>query len=207
MGGSLGGGASNSNSSSAPVGPRFRTKMFEAGLENLSQVMPGFFNADGTFKAPDYVAPTPTADFKGLSGGDYEKLQRDVLAGNTAGLDYAKERDLKSFNDTAAKRGVWSSGLAVQGENDVNHGYVPAYAKAGGDATAMRYALESGDLNNLNQFNTSRDNFNMNNANMKYTSGWAPAQYLADLWKSTNGQNSASKSDSWNASASAGQQK
>jgi hypothetical protein len=152
---------------------------------------------------PDYTAPAyadPGAA-KTLTGGDYEKLYNDVYGGSIAGLDYAKNKDYLGVNNDAAKRGIWSSGLAMQGENDVNNAYAPAYAKAGGDATSLVMGLKSGELKNLNDYALSdsaqKNSMNMENAMREYNAGWQPANYLKDIWNGSGGTVSSGSGGGW----------
>jgi len=176
------GGGTSGGSSTTPLSGAQRANLYKSALSVFAKTNPEMFNKNGTINAPEYQAP----EYSGqrLSQGDYEKLQTDMLKGNTAGLDYAKNIDMRYVNDDAAKRGVWSSGLAMQGEKDISNAYAPSYAKAGGDATAARYAAEQSD----NQFDSGqRNSFEMENANRLYNSEWAPANYLKDVYNGTQG--------------------
>lgn len=147
----------------------------------------------GGINFPIYNAPTYSGPGKvnTLTGGDYDKLQSDILRGSTAGLDYAKAQDIKSINDDAAKRGIWSSGLVDQAIKDREVGYAPSYAKAGGDATTQRYVLQSGENQGANQFALSssglENQFNQTNAQNRFSSGWAPLNYLSSIYSGTAG--------------------
>jgi hypothetical protein len=162
-----------------------------ADKPNLS--MPTGAPDPGGINFPVYQTPiyqTPGA-YKGLSDGDYSKLQSDILRGTTSGLDYAKTRDLRDVNENAAKRGVWSSGLAIQSENDIKSGYAPQYEKAGADATSQRYALQTGDNAGENTYNLTAagaaNAANQTNAQNRFSSSWAPLNYLSGIYSGTAG--------------------
>lgn len=148
---------------------------------------PGGINLP-VYQTPDYQSP---GAYQGISNGDYNKLQTDVLSGYTAGLDYDKSKAMSTLNDSLAKRGIWSSGAAVQAENDLNNSYSGAYGKAGADATSNRYSLESADKlaeNNYNQTAAKEANtYNQTNTQNQFSAGYAPLNYLSNLWNGTAG--------------------
>ena len=166
--------------------------------ENPNVNMPTGSKDAGGINFPTYVAPDYQNPGSYSSLGDYGKLQEILTKGNLAGLDYAKENDMRKVNDNAAKRGVWSSGLVMQDEKDLSNAYAPSYAKAGADATSQRYNLELSDLNAKNNYNLnaakSANDFNTAQQGQKYTAGWAPLNYLANTWNGTTGQVSGSNS-------------
>ena len=144
--------------------------------------------------APEYQSPTYTdpGAAKTLTAGDYDKLQADVLAGTTAGLDYSKGKDTEAANRDFAKRGMWSSGLATNALiNQVDAAYAPQYEKAGADATSQRYALQSGELQGLNNYalaqSAEKNTVDQQNAQNVYNSQWAPANYLKDIYNQSGG--------------------
>lgn len=193
----MGGGAQGSDSSSRPLTAAERTEIFQAGLSNITNNT-GLFN-NLAYQAPEYVS---AGDAKTLTNGDYDALQSALLKGTTAGLDYSKNKDVNNVNNDAAKRGIWSSGLAMQGINDVNNAYSSAYEKAGANATQQRYNLQSNELNNLNNYNqtsaAAENSAKMENANRNYNSSWAPYQYLMSLYNGTGGQVSSGSSSGFN---------
>lgn len=188
-------------SETAAQGPRYITDEYGGQYEN-PDYKPG--RSTYALNAPSYEAPSYVASAapKTLSGGDYEALQRAELQGNTAGLDYAKSKDLQNFNNSAGAKGIWSSGLALKGEGDIKAGYAPQYEKAGADATAQRYGLQSGENQAVNAFNQqesgARNTFNANNAQQNYNSKWAPLNYLQGMWNGTGGAISNGSSGGFN---------
>src|SRR6185369_2505784 len=129
-------------------------------------------------------------------------LQESLLKGGTAGLDYAKDRDTRMLNNDAAKRGIWSSGLVQQGQNDVNATYAPQYAAAGATAAGTAANLQNSQNQALNQYNlassASQNAYNQNQASNTYNSQWAPLNYLKDIYNQSGGTISTGRSDSDN---------
>lgn len=203
----MGGGASGSDSKSKPLTAAQRTELFKGGLANIASASDAVVsNGKGgyTLNVPSYEAPNyvSAGDAKTLTDGDYAALQDSLLKGTTAGLDYAKAKDVTNSDANAAKRGIWSSGLAMQAQNDINNAYSSAYEKAGADATSQRYSLQANELNNLNNYNqtsAAAENANaMENANRAYNSAWQPANYLRDLYNQTGGTISSGSSSGFN---------
>lgn len=133
---------------------------------------------------PQYEAP----DAKTLSAGDYNALEKSIVASRTAPLDTAWDRARTSINQEAANRGVWDGGIPIQKMMDVYRtDFIPAYQQAGADAATQRYTLQS-------QENAQANNQNLTNAAMGYQSKMALPNYLKDIYASTNGTNSSSSS-------------
>ena len=110
---SFGGGKSKSSSSTTMLTPQEQEAYYRQGLQNFGSAIP----------QDAYAAPEQQT----LTGGDYTKLQDDMFTGFTAGLDHSKAQDLENFNNSAGSKGIWSSGLALKGEQDIPEGYNPAY--------------------------------------------------------------------------------
>jgi hypothetical protein len=201
-----------------PANGAIRTEAFNAGLNAITQ------NAGdlgiGAYKTPGYVDP---GAYKGaaaperMAAGDYDRLERNLLASQTAGLDRAKSLDVASTDANLAKRGIWSSGLAERAQGDNNERYAAQYLKAGADAASGRYGLQQADIAGANQFtladNANRNayslnaastlnSFNKDTADKQYTAQWQPLNFLKDLWGGTAGQVGIGSSDSWNANLS-----
>jgi hypothetical protein len=179
-------GGSSGDSSSAPLNATQRSDLYNSALSDIggtgSSIMPQGYTA------PTYAsARSPQM----IQGGNLNTMQKQMTAGYTAPLDSAKATDLKNYNSDAAKRGVWSSGLALQGENDINKAYAPQYANAGAQATNATMGIENSQLqaaNSLNQQNAGAQNtFNLANAQQGYQSNWAPLNYLQGIWNGTGG--------------------
>lgn len=171
---SLGGNTSNSNQQSRSLTAGERQSIYNQAMSNINT--PG---------ANAYVAPTQ----KTLSRGDYGALQQSLTDGYTAPLDYAKGKDIQNFNNSAGAKGIWSSGLAVKGENDINQGYAGQYAKAGADATAKRYDLQSAE-------NSQGNAMGLETALQRYNAAWRPADFRSGVWNGTGGTVSSGGSSS-----------
>jgi len=201
MGGNASGGASSSESK--PLNADERSAIFQGAMRDLSHTNPGYVK-DGMLTGPQYEAPTYTsAPIQQISNGDLQSLQKTMTSGYTAPLDYAKAKDTQNFNNSAGAKGIWSSGLAVKGENDINAGYAPQYAQAGANATNAAFGLQNSQnqsVNALRQQDTNAQNtFNLANASTANQSKWKPLDYLAGIWNGTGGQTS--NSSSFNAGA------
>ena len=141
---------------------------------------------------PKVNMPTGAADPGGINLPVYQTPQYQSggafqAGGYTQGLDYAKGKDMQALDNNLAKRGIWSSGLALQAANDTNAAYSGAYEKAGADQATAQNAYNLAGAESAN-------NFNVTNANNSYQAGWQPLQYLAGLWNGTSGQTSGSSS-------------
>lgn len=172
---SFGGGGSGS--SSQPLTGDQRADILNKGVAAISQNLNAL--PFGGYTSPTYQP--------GMVAGDYNTMQQQLLKGGEAGLDYAKGKDLEAYNNDAAKRGIWSSGLALRGENDINAAYAPQYAAAG--------ATAAGQAANLSQQNSAAQNaFNQANAQNQYNASWAPLNYLQGIFNQTGGTISNSSS-------------
>lgn len=183
---SFGGGGSSQTSK--PLTGAERSEIYQAGMGNISGSM-----KDNTLNMPGYNAPSfaSAATPLSMSPGDYQAMQKSLLEGGTAGLDYAKQKDLERFNESAAKRGIWSSGLAEQGETDIKTGYAPQYAAAGATAAGQAAGLQSQQNQSLNtlaaQEAAARNAFAQSNAQNLYQSQWQPLNYLKDIYNQSGG--------------------
>jgi hypothetical protein len=213
----MGGGSNSSQSSSRPLTPGERLGAFAGGLAPLSGVSPAFDNEgritnydaitaganqrlDGMkYNSPEY---TSAGGPRTLGDGDYDRLEQSMLTSRTEPLKYALSQAQSGVNDDAAKRGVWSSGLAMRSENDLAARFAPQLRAAAADASTARYAAEAGDNSAVNQFNlteaAAKNAYDMENANRRYSSQWAPANYLAGIYNGTGGAVSSGSGGGWN---------
>ena len=173
----FGGGKQKSSSSTTMLTPQEQESYYNRGLQNFGSAIP-----QDVYAAPEQQT---------LTGGDYTKLQNEMLKGYTAGLDYSKAKNLESFNNSAGAKGIWSSGLALKGEQDITEGYNPAYAAAGGQATQAALGAKQNELSEGNQMA-------MTNAALLDASKWKKADFLSGLWTAGKGSNSKSSSSAWN---------
>ncbi len=171
----------------------------KTGMLTYDTVEKGASYFENAYQAPQYSDPGAA---KTLSGGDYDRLEQSILQSRTAPLDRQYALDREMLDESLAKRGIWSSGLAARAQNDLSERYAPAYAQAGGEATAQRYGMQSGELANLNNYALqqagARNAYDMENANRLYQSLWRPADYLAGLWNGTGGSVASSSSFGFN---------
>ena len=177
----LGGGKQKSSSSTTMLSPEEQESYYNRALRNVGSAIP-----QDVYAAPEQQT---------LTGGDYTKLQGDMFKGYTAGLDRSKAQDLESFNNSAGAKGIWSSGLALKGEQDITEGYNPAYAAAGGQATQAALGAKQNELSQGNQMA-------LTNAALLDSSKWKKADFLSNLWTAGKGSNSQSSGSSWNANVS-----
>jgi len=184
----MGGGSNSQSSSSRPLTGPERANVYNWGLDSIvgQHGLP--------YKGREEYQPYIRYDAvkpQTLTDGDYDKLQSDMLSGYVSGIDRAKAVDSERLDADLAKRGIWSSGLAVRAQNDLTERYAPQYTAAGGQATQARYGLQSQELGNVNMMNASE-------ADKVYQSKWRPAEYLSGLWNGTGGAVSSGSGSGWN---------
>lgn len=149
----MGGGTQSSESSSRPLTAAERTNIFAGGIAPLTGIQPEFdvggnvtnqVNIMRTaldrlnsfrYDAPKYSDAAP---LQRLGNGDYDALEQAMVTSRTAPLKREMELSRQGVDDNAAKRGVWSSGLAIRAQNDVDERYAPQLRAAGADASAAR---------------------------------------------------------------------
>jgi hypothetical protein len=152
-----------------------------SGFRDLTPKEQAILNVGGDYEAPDYL---------GISGGDYGKLQDLMTQGYTAPLEYQKGLDSQRLDQSLSDRGIWSSGAAVQAQEDLDAAYAPQFANAGAQATNQRYTMEAADLANQNQFK-------MQNAAQNFASKWKAPEFLQGIYNGTGGNLAVSNSSGW----------
>jgi hypothetical protein len=141
------------------------------------------------FNAPQYSGPgyAEAGAPRTLSGGDYDRLE-ELLA---VPLKSYEKDERERVDQDAADRGIWSSGLASQGQLDVTEALAPAYAGIG----TKRYDMQSAENQMINELlaqdAAQRNTFNLEQAARNYESAWAPLRYLQELYGQTGGSLSA----------------
>ncbi|MBW4053984.1 MAG: hypothetical protein HIU83_01005 [Proteobacteria bacterium] len=182
------------NSSTYDKGGKAYSPPLIPGLDPGKEFANGMEGIKAYFQAPDPTVnmPTGAADPGGINLPVYQTPQYQSggafqAGGYTQGLDYAKGKDMQALDNNLAKRGLWSSGLALQAANDTNAAYSGAYEKAGADQATAQNAYNQAGAQAAN-------NFNVTNANNSYQAGWKPLEYLQGLWNNTGGQTSGSSS-------------
>ena len=162
---------------------------------NVPQYMRPQYTDPGAYQGADYTHAAAYVDpgaAKQMADGDYSRLERNMLASQTAGLDRQKSLDAIRTDAGLAKRGIWSSGLAERAQGDNNERYAASYLKAGADAATARYGMEQADLGNLNNYNLNnaagRNAWNTTDA--AGANAWGQAQNSAlNAWNMTNATN------------------
>jgi hypothetical protein len=179
-----------------------------------SQTLPGKWienpnyvaaRTSNVLKVADYEAPAVSSpgEAQRLSNGDYDALERNIMTAMTTPMEKQQKLAMEGINQNAAKRGIWSSGLVMQDENDQKDNYNAQLRTAAAQASAQRYGLESGDNNATNNYNLSKsaqdNSVAMENAIRTYNAKWAPANYLKDLYHGTGGTISSSSGSGFSA--------
>lgn len=146
-----------------------------------------------TINAPMYESP----DFvqlgvpQTLSGGDYDRLEQSIVNSRWAPLQRYEALDRQRLDEDLNRRGIYTSGVAAEAQNDLSERYLPQYTAAGAEAAAQRYGLQSNENQMVNalaaQEAAAANAFNLENANRDYSSKWAPLQWLQQLYAGTAG--------------------
>lgn len=232
----MGGGANSSSSNSKPLSSAERFGNFAGSLGALSgtAVRPEFDKAGNVLNAEDVIntgrsgfgelSQYNTPDYQKaqivdpgsasrLANGDYAQLEKNILESRTAPLVQALGQAQIGVDNDAAKRGIWSSGLAMQGQENLASKFAPELRAAAADASTARIGAEQADNNTANSYNLNRasnlnqagqfdsaqrNSFEMENAQRRNTAQWAPANYLAGIYNGTGGQTSSSSGSGWN---------
>jgi len=168
---SIGGGKSKSKSSTTQLSAEQRRAVYEGGLQDIGKSLGTWNPGTGTTAMPTYVAPsytnisrdtspsyvapsyTEAGSPRQLADGDYSRLEENIREQTLAPLRAYETKQREMTNQDAADRGIWSSGLAMQAQNDVTEAIAPQIASASAGAVAARYGLESQDNANVNAFN------------------------------------------------------
>lgn len=90
-----------------------------------------------------------------LTGGDYDRLERQLAQGALNGLWANKGEDLRQMNESLNRRGIYSSGIAARAENDLNSKYADTLQQALSNAAVSRYGMQANELSGLNNYNLS----------------------------------------------------
>jgi hypothetical protein len=232
----MGGGANSSESSSRPLTAGERFGNFAGALAALSPsaVRPEFdssgnvlnqedvvntgrfgFNDIARYSTPDYEKAqiVDPGNVERFAGGNYDRLEQSILKSRTAPLERALSLAEAGTDADAAKRGIWSSGLAIQSKQALADKFAPELRAAAADAATQRYGAEQADVNAANQYNQGRastlnqagqfgsaqkNSFEMENANRRYNAQWAPANYLSGVYNGTGGAFSNASGGGWN---------
>jgi hypothetical protein len=172
MGGgdSGGGGTTTQTSTSRPLTGPERAELYAYGANSISGSAPAFAGV------ANYTTPT----FQGLSGGDYDRLEQNIVTSRLAPLQAAYGQQSSKLDSDLARRGIYSSGAATQAQNDLTSSFLPQINAASAEAAAQRYGLQNSELTNRNQFN-------LENASRNYNTQWKPYEFAQGIWNGTGG--------------------
>ena len=121
----------------------------------------------GAFQAATITDPGSALQ---LVGGDYNRLEQNILASRMAPLQQAMAAQYQMTDQEMADRGIYASGIGSQAKERIfTRDYLPQINSAAADSVAQRYGLESGDNNATNSFNLGRAN-TLNTANLQQSS-------------------------------------
>lgn len=187
-------GGSESKSTSKPLTGRERASIFNWGMNSVQSGQ-----NSGVFQDTDYNAPQyQQSNYQAMNDGDYDAYEQALYDSQVAGLDQYEQRSRENVDQDAANRGIWSSGVAMQNQNDLTDAFADNYQSAGANAAAQRYQMQQQDLQNQNNYNMNNaameNQFNQNTAQQEYASQWAPLEYLMGMYNQTGGAVSSSKS-------------
>jgi hypothetical protein len=97
-------------------------------------------------------------NYQGLMGQDYDALQKALQTPGQIAAQTAYNQGMLNLNDTMGGRGLYGSSMMQnQANQGLNTVYQNTLASNAANAAAQRYGLQSSDLNNMNQFNLSRE--------------------------------------------------
>jgi hypothetical protein len=124
-----------------------------------------------------------------LAGGDYDRLEQSIIESRLAPLRQFEQRQREALDQSLADRGIYSSGLAVEAQNDLSRELAPTISQAANEAVTTRYGFEQGDNQSanryqlgrsgmLNEFNLSSDRYGLDRANLQNQYGLARAGML-----------------------------
>lgn len=186
-------GSNDSKSESKPLSAGERAAIYEAGSKATG--------ADGRF--PSYWVPAydEPRSARTISGGDYDRLESNIVESRTAPLQRQLAVDREALDADLNRRGIWSSGIAVRAQNDLTERYLPQLRAAGAEAATQRYGMEAGELSRLDEramMEAAAKNAYRQNQNDKiYEAEWRPYDYRAGLWNGTGGVISSGTSGGW----------
>jgi hypothetical protein len=93
-------------------------------------------------------------EYKGLMGGDYDKLQQALYDPAAIAAKTAYQQGVNNLNNTMGGRGLYGSSIMQnQANQGINTVYQNTLASAASNAAAKRYELQQSGLNNQNAFN------------------------------------------------------
>jgi hypothetical protein len=131
-------------------------------------------------QAPNYQLSA--GDYKGLMGGDYNALQGALQKPGEVAAKTAYDQGYVNLDSTMGGNGLYGSSIMNnQARNALDTPYQNALQTNAAQAAAQRYQLEQTGLQNMNQFNLSREQ-EMNKYQTAETAGARTQNY--DSWRS-----------------------
>ena len=111
-----------------------RNPNYIGGNTIIDSTRSGLFGQPITYGGPEYIdqenyvfdpeeAQFQAPEYQGF--GDYDRLEENILSSRYAPLDRARDVAREDFNQSASDRGIWSSGLALEGEMDIDERFAP----------------------------------------------------------------------------------
>jgi len=91
-----------------------------------------------------------------LAGGDYDRLEQSIIESRLAPLRQFEQRQREALDQSLADRGIYSSGLAVEAQNDLSRELAPTISQAANEAVTTRYGFEQGDNQSANRYQLGR---------------------------------------------------
>ena len=178
----MGSSGSDSTSTSKPLTGAERAEIFNWGMGSVEGGQNSNIFANTQYQSPDYTQ----ANYQGMSGGDYDAYQQALYDQQTAGLGQYETQAREYSDQDAANRGIWSSGLAMQNQNEITDKFADNYQSAAANAAAQRYAMQQQDMAQQNQFNQNNsameNQFNQGQSQQQYAAQWAPLEYLMGMY-------------------------
>ena len=152
------------------------------------------------YRTPGYVY---TGAPRTMSGGDYNRLEDSIVSSRWAPLQRYESQVRDRTDEDLNRRGIWSSGVATQAQNDITEQFLPQYTAAGAEAAAQRYGMQSQEQQFLNQLTAQEADretaYRQAEAQQQFASQWAPLEYLMGLYNQTGGAISSGKTNQFNA--------
>lgn len=222
----MGGGSQSGSNESRPLTAGERSALYNMGVSSISGTTDNNIFSGTGYQSPDFVSGDNTAGFVNpgesnrFNDGDYDALQQSVFDRSTAGLREFETDERGRIDDSLAKRGLYSSGVAERAQLELSDNLGDSWQRAGAEAVSARYGLQQADNradeqfrlassgleNQTNQVNAGlglqtdslENQFNVNNASAQSDSAWRPLDYLQGLYNQTGGTISSGSSSGWN---------
>lgn len=184
-------GTNETKSTSAPVSANDRLNAYNAFMSpqyyNAGSVSSDYGMNMGANLGPDYSSP----GFKSMSGGDYDRLEQNIVASRTAPLESAWKVREGDINQQMADRGIWASGAPIKVQNETfARDFLPAYQQAGAEAAVQRYGAQAAET-------AAQNAFNQKEAEQQWNAGWRRPDFAAGIYNGTGGVISSSSGGGW----------